>query len=86
MRASRFKETTMKNKKPPHWVAFLAGFSVSVIFDFFWAYIYPKMGVEWNIYTRYAIELTFLFVVIIVIALFYKKREKSQAEEANNAA
>jgi len=76
----------MKNKKPPRWVAFLTGFFVSVIFDFFWAYIYPKMGVEWNVYTRYAIELTFLFVVIIVVALFYKKREKSQAEEANNAA
>jgi outer membrane protein len=76
----------MKNKKPPRWVAFLAGFSVSVIFDFFWAYIYPKMGVEWNVYTRYAIELTFLFVVIIAVALFYKNREKRQAEEANNAA
>ena len=49
---------------------------------FFWAYIYPKMGVEWNVYTRYAIELTFLFVVIIVVALFYKKREKWQTEES----
>lgn len=66
----------MKNKKPPRWVAFLAGFSVSVIFDFFWAYIYPKMGVEWNGYIRYAIELTFLFVVIIMVALFHQKRRQ----------
>ena len=40
------------------------------------------MGVEWNGYIRYAIELTFLFVVIIIVALFYKKREKMQAEES----
>ena len=72
----------MKNKKPPRWVAFLAGFLVSVIFDFFWAYISPKIGVDWNVYPRYAIYLTFLFFVIIIVVLFYKKREKRQAEES----
>ena len=54
----------------------LIGFLLSAAFRFFWKHIYPHMGVEWNVCTRYAIELTFLFVVIIMVALFHQKRRQ----------
>ena len=72
----------MKNDVFSLLTGLLIGFLLSAAFRFFWKHIYPHMGVEWNVYTRYAIELTFLFVVIIAVALFYKKREKWQTEES----
>ena len=66
----------MKNDVFSLLTGLLIGFLLSAAFRFFWKHIYPKMGVEWNVYTRYAIELTFLFVVIIMVALFHQKRRQ----------
>ena len=66
----------MKNDVFSLLTGLLVGFLLSAAFLFFWKHIYPHMGVEWNIYVREAIELTFLFVVIIMVALFHQKRRQ----------
>ncbi len=66
----------MKNDVFSLLTGLLVGFLLSAAFRFFWKHIYPHMGVEWNIYVREAIELTFLFVVIIMVALFHQKRRQ----------
>ena len=65
----------MKNDVFSLLTGLLIGFLLSAAFRFFWKHIYPHMGVEWNIYVREAIEWTFLFAVIIIVALFHQKRQ-----------
>ena len=66
----------MKNDVFSLLTGLLVGFLLSAAFRFLWKHIYPALGVEWNVYPRFAIELTFLFVVIIMVALFHQKRRQ----------
>ena len=69
----------MEIKKYIYWPSFLAGFLVWLFFKFFWRWVYRRLGVTWNSYTQYAIELSTVLIVGVIVGVYLQKKEKRRS-------
>lgn len=67
----------MKTEKYFFWLSFWVGLISWLLYRIFWAFVYPKLGVEWNQYLVMAI----FFLSGVLLAAYYGKKQQKKAEK-----